>query len=99
MELIIAHSMIVLLSGYALLVLGKCLIKAPKGSFVITMILPFIFVMFVTALYSTVYIIDHATPFISILSPYFYNYFSLFLRVQNTVSIIYVAESAIRRMK
>jgi hypothetical protein len=96
MEVVIVHLIIVTLSFVNLLILGRILLLAPKGSFAITMVFPFIFIMFSTFIYSVVYIIDRITP-LEILSNIMYNYFGLFIRVQNTISIFYVGLIALRR--
>ena len=97
MEVVIVHLIIAILSFVNLLILGKVLLMAPKGSFVITMVLPFIFIMFSTFIYSVVYILDRATP-LEILSNIMFNYFGLFIRVQNVISILYVGIIGLRRM-
>ena len=97
MEVVIVHLIIGTLSFINLLILGKILSLAPKGSFAITMVFPFIFIMFSTFIYSVVYIIDRVTP-LEILSNIMFNYFSLFIRMQNTISILYVGILALRRM-
>jgi hypothetical protein len=97
MDYSIIHFIIGIISFLSIILLYKTLQKIPKNNFIITMIILSIALMVNVFLYSAVFYIDNLDN-VSI-NVVFYNWWSLFIRVQNTITIFWISILAYRRLK
>ena len=97
METTFVHLGNVLLTGGAIYFIIRLLYKTPLNRFVTEMVLLSMFIMVNSFLFSTVDFIDGLNG--SLFNPYFYNYWSLFIRIQSSMSILWIAIKAWRKYK
>lgn len=91
-SLTVIHCIDLTISLLALIMLFLTIKKTSKNDFVTTMIVMSIALMLNIALFSLVYLIDNLDR--QLYNIYFYNYWSAFIRMQNVITILWIATFA-----
>ncbi len=98
MDTNLIHLLIIILSSITFVLLGKILVKGRFDSNVTFMIVSFMFLMFTTAIFSIFRLLEFIAGF-RVFDVIFLNYFSLFIKIQSSISGLIIGILVLRKMK
>jgi hypothetical protein len=91
------HGINFIMAIIAIVILFIVLKRIKRDQFIVTMTVLSLVLMLNAAVYSGIYLVDMVDS--KLFNVYFYNYYSLFIRSENCVSILWIAIMALRRTK